>query len=770
MESCHEQVTVWSSPAPYEAQQTAQRLLFQNVFANSLCPYECTRTVRWHGLDEDGEAKVIDGVGLLPAVFTYPGHLDDEAFGIRTFERASTDTIGNRGVLRAFHANRDITMDECQKQFTAQRNVAPHALWVYHNTSDFGLRLGDCIYYLAGSSQLQVGVWRGFYRHAAQVTSLSHFASVNIKEFMGAISGTFEEVACNGDTSLVCVFWSEFDLDPGTDIGCFPNTEGTNIVSPTELLAEMRNSNIQYPPPSPPPPEPPTPPPSPAPPPDEQMCSIRSLPDASFLKDHSNGAPAPPPGSRDALPTNRQTRAVPCWRWDENLLWPPRQAHQDFYEPNPKCAGQSSLAIQWDTAFRQSRLSEKYHHLHNSDDYTGANNGVCEDGGDGDLSGRSAPITMKSGGMSVADSTKVSVCNKANNAEVVTQEYIFTRIEPFIQQDKFPGVGQEIWILDDLITGEGTRNTAIQLEDGRIVGPLKVTEVYRNPCDDGTGANKCVCDWNAALNNVAVCSGHALNSATSDGTYPRQYSYIRAESIVNADADCAIVTQNLNTAGRVSGIKYANSISFSPRTSSVSCGHYTYCNEASCQKGLDGINEKSNDRYEFYECGMRKANYIFAHSNDYCPYGADRSDCGDRDDIVSYGKSSANRCMIQLYTQDSTVGTTQLQNLYPGANSIAVPVFPPAALEVTNPQWTNGECNDRGSSQIILGTCVFGTDSDDCGYRELTMPRGKVFNRAPDNSCPSANNGLCEDQLYYSNVAPNDIEMSGREICIPNTE
>lgn len=615
-----------------------------------------------------------------------------------------------------------------------------------------------------------MGVWRGFYRHAAQVTSLSHFASVDIKEFMGALSGTFEEVACNGDTSLVCVYWSEFDLDPGTDIGCFPNTAGTNIVSPTELLAEMRNSGIQYPPPSPPPPEPPTPPPSPAPPPDEQMCSIRSLPDASFLKDHSNGAPAPPPGSRAALPTNRETRAVPCWRWDENLLWPPRQAHQDFFEPQSKCAGKSSLAVQWDTAFRQSRLSEKYHHLHNSDSYTGANNGVCDDGGDGDLSGRSAAITMKSGGMAVADSASVPVCTKANNAQVYTQEYIFTRIEPFLQQDKFPGIGQEIWILDDLITGEGTRNTAVETENGRIIGPLKVIEAYRNTCDDASGSNKCLCTTTEALNNPERCSGHALGSAASDGVYPRQYSYIRAESIVNADADCALVTDGLPTNGRVTGLKYSNLIAYGLGNSVESCGHQVYCNEASCQEGLDGINEKANDRYKYYECGMRKANYIFAHSNDYCPYGADRSDCGDRDDIVSYGRSSANRCEIMLYTQDSTIGTTQLQNLYPGANSIAVPVFPPADLHVGNPQWTNGECNDRGSSQVIPGTCIFGTDSDDCGYRELTMPRGKVFNRAPDDSCPSANNGLCEDQLYYSNVAPNDIEMSGREICIPNTD
>eukprot|EP00966_Prymnesium_polylepis_P272396 6293247-Prymnesium_polylepis.1 len=120
----------------------SQQLLLQLVFRTSVCPYECTRTARWNGMDAQEENLMIDGVGLVSATISYPGYEENPEYGMWSYARASTDTASFYGLATPIHKSEDLTMDECQVQFVAQRNTAPHAVWLYRNVSTFGVRTG----------------------------------------------------------------------------------------------------------------------------------------------------------------------------------------------------------------------------------------------------------------------------------------------------------------------------------------------------------------------------------------------------------------------------------------------------------------------------------------------------------------------------------------------------------------------------------------------------------------------------------------------------
>jgi hypothetical protein len=148
-----------------------------------------------------------------------------------------------------------------------------------------------------------------------------------------------------------------------------------------------------------------------------------------------------------------------------------------------------------------------------------------------------------------------------------------------------------------------------------------------------------------------------------------------------------------------------------------------------------------------------------------------QSDCGNRDDIVSYGKSSYTKCIVTMDTRETAFGYAAINTPYPNVSWDFGDIITPSPLWSTNaPLSGDGFCNDRGSSRYLVRTCPFGADSYDCGHQTLTLPKSKIPDRKPDDSCVTANNGLCEDQLYFSEVAPNDIGMSDRSLCTPNTE
>lgn len=161
---------------------------------------------------------------------------------------------------------------------------------------------------------------------------------------------------------------------------------------PTQPYSMLEPCALTDPPPTPPPPKPPYMPPIPdlpIVPGGAFVCNPKSLPSATFVRDHSrlhSNPPSPPAGTAIASldPVNVANKQVVCWRWDEGGLWPPVSSHQDAYEEQEVCGGISSREVRWEDDFRQSKLYNIHRSRLNDDTCRSANDGVCQDGGYGD--------------------------------------------------------------------------------------------------------------------------------------------------------------------------------------------------------------------------------------------------------------------------------------------------------------------------------------------------------------------------------------------------
>lgn len=375
VEGCAGPIAVWEAPSQMSTAIMARELLQKDVYKRSVCPYECERVVVRHGLPPQEENNVIDGAGLVAAAFEYESS-SESPHGLSTFTARSERVRGT--LVRSLWREANLGMETCAEKIHKRRLVCPHGLWVYTSTSPTALRLGDCMCALAARSKLQGSVTRAFFRHASSVTSLPHFAWTH-DEIRIALTSPGDGLECDPVVSRVCVFWSEFDLDQDSELGCYPNTGGDNVVTPQVLLESLLEAGVRYPPPSPPPPSPPVVPPAPLTPPTPYTCSAKALPSVEYVKDHSGG------DWDNDNPHVRQSRSVPCWRWDESGIWPPRQTHQDVFEELEVCGWTSSKSIRWEDGFRQPTLDSIFRNRFNDDSCYLANDGICQDGGDGDF-------------------------------------------------------------------------------------------------------------------------------------------------------------------------------------------------------------------------------------------------------------------------------------------------------------------------------------------------------------------------------------------------
>ena len=505
VEGCGGPIPVWSSPNAFVTSTMARTLLQRDVFKRSVCPYECERALVRHGLSEEDQDNVMDGVGLVAANFAYEASSESQ-FGLSSFS-SRPDKV-RATLVRSVWKEADLSMEDCAERVRKRRLVCPHGLWVFTREIFGSRRLGDCVCSLAARSKMEGTLLRAFYQHAASITSLPHFRSASVQV---ALSAPNDELPCDADSSRVCCFWNEFALDD--ELTCLPASE--NVVTPQILLESLLEAGVQYPPPSPPPPSPPESPPAPSDPPTPYVCSARALPTATHVKDHSSGA------WDVSDPLKRVTNPVPCWRWDENDAWPPRQTHQDIFETLEVCGWTSSRSVRWGAEFRQPTLDSIFRDRSNDDSCYSSriDNGICEDGGDGDTTG---------------------------------------------------------------------------------------------------------------------------------GDYRE------------------------------------NGQAYSP-----------------------------------------------------CSYGSDRTDCGDRPDVVSYGFSEATLTYLH-----APVGTL------------------------------TESCDDKGATEKLSASfhpVLFGSDTEHCGKRHLTLPASKTGALLPDDSCKSAKDGMCQDQLYWSHVFPNGNRLSPAAKCAPNT-
>jgi hypothetical protein len=124
-----------------------------------------------------------------------------------------------------------------------------------------------------------------------------------------------------------------------------------------------------------------------------------------------------------------------------------------------------------------------------------------------------------------------------------------------------------------------------------------------------------------------------------------------------------------------------------------------------------------------------------------------------------------------MATAETSFGYAAINQLYPPLSwNEGHFILPSSAWDVGSDLSNNGACNDRGSSAHLVRTCVFGTDSVDCGNKTLTLPRSKIPDIEADDSCATAKNNLCEDQLFFSEISPNDVKLHQLGVCLPNTE
>ena len=336
-------------------------MIDQGTYRSSACPYECTRRITRHEVVESNEASMLSGLGLMGEHFFYPGQEDSD----QGFSRFLSSGIGVEGKLHPLHMERGVTLDQCDDIVRRHQLLAPHGVWLVDRdhedasvTTASAERLGDCGLFLGARSSTDADLWRAFYRYARLVLRLGHTDTWLDEDIRGAAVHSSSERVCNGATTKVCLWWSEFDLDD-EEFSCRPKRDASNIVTPSILLATLAENDVAYPPPSPPPPLPPASPPPPLPPPGAIRCELTSIASTNNYK-----VPAFDPVTRRYVPVQQK-----CWRWDPGNEWPPYVAHRDVYMPRDRCSGGRSRDIQWTGGFKQSLLAKgDWDPLHQNND------------------------------------------------------------------------------------------------------------------------------------------------------------------------------------------------------------------------------------------------------------------------------------------------------------------------------------------------------------------------------------------------------------------
>jgi hypothetical protein len=342
--------------SPLAALETARLMESQGTFRDSLCPYECKRTIRSHELPQSKQLSVLAGSGLSSEAIAYPGALEG---GFSRFASSATATrrSGRNEPAPMLAMQHAVSLDACEAFFERHRLLAPHALWMLRaendgDTDDGTLaaeeRLGDCGLFLAARSRIDGELWMAFYEYAQHVLELGHVDSVAPRSELqiARVHIPLGTSRCSASSSRVCAFWSEFALDAPEAFSCRPTDDG-NYYTPAEILHELATFRVAYPPPAPPPPAPPEVPPSPSPPPGELRCNAAAGPSTAHHK----------VAEVDAFGTVSLVQQK-CWRWDSVNDWPPFYVHQDVYDSVDRCGGGArSRDVQWDAGLRQSLLA-----------------------------------------------------------------------------------------------------------------------------------------------------------------------------------------------------------------------------------------------------------------------------------------------------------------------------------------------------------------------------------------------------------------------------
>jgi hypothetical protein len=247
-----------------------------------------------------------------------------------------------------------VSLDECKAQCEARKYVGcMHAAWVRDDPVDGAAAqtTGECLIVLAARSKAAATLWRSFYGWADATLRLGHVKALAPAAMAVANHVPSDAVNCS-DSSAMCVWWHEFDTG---DFACLPASDGSNVVTPTQLLKAIEAADVHYPPPLPPPPLPPDPPAPPLPPPPPPY--VCALPQAYRL-----ALPIGWQGNASSADVHewsdiRLGTSQQCYLWGpaSGSFWPPFMAHRNVYAPAtcPTGAASSTRSIQWDNGFNQ---------------------------------------------------------------------------------------------------------------------------------------------------------------------------------------------------------------------------------------------------------------------------------------------------------------------------------------------------------------------------------------------------------------------------------
>ena len=339
-------IDVYTSASQIAVLDQARDMMRREVYLKALCPYECAHVVRSHTTSDAVAARVLDGIGLVGVGFAYPGRADQEG-GFSNFERAEATTDAFR--LDVAYSARGVTMERCGHVFEQHKLVVMHGVWMQTGVSATATRTGDCLFFLAARTPVQMQLWQAFFAYARSVMDLAHYEAHFPTDAHAARLEPHDAEPCapsgEGPSSKICLWWSEVDVED--DLGCRPARDASNVLTPAVILAELTASSVRYPPPSPPPPSPPNAPPPPLPPPTNFRCRADSVPSTQHRK-YVDASLVP----------NAPWAQLACWRWNPEQNWPPFLAHRDVYRPVDRCAGRASRQVLWEGGIRQVDVGE----------------------------------------------------------------------------------------------------------------------------------------------------------------------------------------------------------------------------------------------------------------------------------------------------------------------------------------------------------------------------------------------------------------------------
>ena len=241
---CGRPHVIYASGSQLDAHSMVRQLIEKNVYGASLCPFECQRVVHRHGLSVEEESAVIDGVGSQVASIQYAGYLDDPALGASSYAHKSRAPEFFR-TAKAVYKKSGLTVDQCSREMRDHRILAMHGLWIFNHTTSLAARLGECLFYLVARSTLQLNVWKAAVEYEKEIFDLGHARARLRENLVGATAAPSTAFACDPATSRACMFWSEFDLDHQSELGCFPAVDGGNIATPTVIMAELGTAGIK---------------------------------------------------------------------------------------------------------------------------------------------------------------------------------------------------------------------------------------------------------------------------------------------------------------------------------------------------------------------------------------------------------------------------------------------------------------------------------------------------------------------------------------------